>query len=167
MADFKEAEIIRGEWVSPMGARVTVGEYTAQWIRERPLQPRTRELYVLLLRLHVAPFLGPRTLDQVNSGGDPDVAADATGQGRSEIVAAKAYRLLRAVLNTAVREDRLIERTRAASPASTRRVRRASRRDGRPGRGPWQVLDRRYRALVFVAAFTGLRWGELVALRCS
>jgi hypothetical protein len=36
-------------------------------VRECQLQPRTRELYESLLRNHIRPYLGDRSLDKINS----------------------------------------------------------------------------------------------------
>lgn len=82
----------------------------------------------------------------------------------SESVAAKTYRLLRAAMNTAV-EDRIIAR----NPC---RVRGADREN--PAERPtatvaqvFQLADAvpaRYRALILLAAFCSLRWGEGTAL---
>jgi integrase len=69
-------------------------------------------------------------------------------------------------LNTAVNEDRLV-------PENPCRIRGYDREE--TGERPIgsvlsvvrlsELIDGRYRALVLFAAFTGLRWGELVALR--
>ena len=80
---------------------------------------------------------------------------------------AKAYRLLKAILNTAVDEG-LIRR----NPC---RIKGAGqeRSAERPVLTVSQVYaladatDARYRVLVLLAAFTSLRWGELAALRRS
>ncbi len=80
---------------------------------------------------------------------------------------AKAYRLLKAIYNTAV-DDGLIRR----NPC---RIKGAGQEKS-PERPVLTVLqvyaladaaDERYRALVLLAAFTSLRWGELAALRRS
>ena len=55
-----QGKVIRGEWSSPDARRVTVGEYAYAWVAERPLQPRTRELYESQLRNHIEPYLGAR-----------------------------------------------------------------------------------------------------------
>lgn len=78
---------------------------------------------------------------------------------------AKAYRLLRAILNTAV-EDGLIRR----NPC---RIKGAGieRSPDRPVLTVTQVyaladaIGPRYRVLVLLATFASLRWGELAALR--
>jgi integrase len=85
--------------------------------------------------------------------------------GVSVTTAAKAYRLLRAILTTAV-EDGLIRR----NPC---RIKRAGYEPTpeRPVASVGQVfvlageMLARYRVLVLLAAFASLRWGELIALR--
>jgi integrase len=84
--------------------------------------------------------------------------------GVSAITTAKAYRLLRAVFNTAL-DDEMIRR----NPC---RIKGADREDSpeRPALSVAQVyavadaVGLRYRALVLLAAFTSLRWAELAAL---
>jgi integrase len=85
--------------------------------------------------------------------------------GISPITTAKAYRFLRAVMNTAV-DDGLIKR----SPC---RIKGAGSEDSpeRPVLSVAQVyaladaVGLRYRPLILLAAFSSLRWGELAALR--
>jgi integrase len=85
--------------------------------------------------------------------------------GVSEVTAAKAYRLLRAVFNTAL-DDGLIRR----NPC---RIKGAGNEHSpeRPVLTVTQVyaladaVGLRYRTLILLAAFTSLRWAELAALR--
>ena len=92
---------------------------------------------------------------------------DLLDDGVSAVTVAKAYRLLKAILNTAV-DDGLIRR----NPC---RVKGAGQEKSaeRPVLTVSQVFaladatDKRYRALVLLAVFTSLRWGELAALRRS
>jgi integrase len=83
----------------------------------------------------------------------------------SPVTTAKAYRLLRAIMNTAV-DDGLIRR----NPC---RIKGAGTEESpeRPVLSVGQVyaladaVGLRYRALILLAAFTSLRWAELAALR--
>jgi integrase len=83
----------------------------------------------------------------------------------SEITVAKAYRLLKAIMNTAV-DDGLIRR----NPC---RIKGAGQETSpeRPVLTIAQVyaladaINPRYRVMVLLAAFASLRWGELAALR--
>lgn len=161
-----ESRILKGEWQPPEPSKVLLGRYASNWITDRRLEPRSRELYEMLLRLHIRPRLGDRPLDRITPQVVRSWRSDLLQQGRSEVTAAKAYRLLRAILNTAVNDDRLIrdnpcrmrgfdkEPTTERPTASVEQVWKLSR-----------LMPRRYRVLVLFAAFTGLRWGELAALR--
>lgn len=161
-----EAEIVRGNWSSPDGGQVALADYAARWIRERELQPRTRELYEGLLRNHLGPYLGARSLDKITPQVVRTWRRRLLDDGRTSIVAAKSYRLLRAVLNTAVKEDRLL----SENPCRMRGYDKEDTAERPVGSVPAvialsELIEGRYRALVLFAAFTGLRWGELVALR--
>jgi integrase len=82
-------------------------------------------------------------------------------------MAAKAYRLLRAILNTAVSDDKIL----AANPCRIRGADRENHAE-RPVLTVAQVFElaermpqRRFRVLILLTAFASLRWGEVTALR--
>jgi integrase len=165
-----EAEVTRGEWLDPEAARVTLQDYAERWIQERPgLRPRTIELYRWLLGKHIAPYLGGVELGRLTTALVRRWRADLLDAGASESIAAKCYRLLRAVLNTAVTEDRIIK----ANPCRVRGADKETPAE-RPALTVAQVFavadampHPRYRVLVLVTAFCSLRWGEVSALRRS
>jgi Phage integrase, N-terminal SAM-like domain len=83
-----EGKMIRGELPSPDARRVTVGAYAQAWIAERPLQPRTRELYESQLRNHIDPYLGAKTLDKLTPQAVRSWRQQLLNDGRSLTVAA-------------------------------------------------------------------------------
>ena len=147
----------------------TLGNYATQWVprrrvRGRPLAPRTVALYETLLRAHVLPVLGPAPVGALTR---PQVRAwhDDLLERRGQMVAAKSYRLLRAVCVSAV-EDGLLETT----PCMLR----GAGDEWSPERPVLtveqvlQVADEvgpACRAVVLLGAFCCLRIGELSALR--
>lgn len=164
-----EALIVSGDWTDPERGKVTLGEYAEQWVSQRPaLRPRTVELYRWLLRRYVVSEIGQTQLGQLTPAMIRQWRADLLASGKaSETMAAKAYRLLRAVLNTAVNEDGLL----TANPC---RIRGADReyRPERPILSVAQVFgladvmpQPRFRMLILLTAFASLRWGEVTALR--
>lgn len=160
-----EADLARGRWEDNSdGERLDV--YAARWIVERPgLSERSTALYESLLRLHIAPRLGAAGLRTITPAVVRTWRQGLIDGGVGASTVSKAYRLLRAVLNTAA-DDELIRR----NPC---RIKGAGVEH--PAERPVLTLDevmvlagsidRRYRMLVLLAVFGSLRWGELVGLR--
>ncbi|MBT8223962.1 MAG: site-specific integrase [Dactylosporangium sp.] len=161
-----ESEIIKGEWVAPESGEITLDEYGPKWIGERKLEPRTRELYEDLFRLNVRPYLGALALASIRPATIRSWRSRALDGGRPEPQMVKAYRLLRSILNTATREDGILRE----NPCRIRGY-DSYHTPERPTATVAQVyalataMPARFAALVIVAAFSGLRWGELAALR--
>ena len=160
----------RGTWVAPR-TTLTLTDYSAQWLESRltskgaRLRPRVRELYEGQLRLHILPTLGRAPVAKLRPTTVRSWYTALVDHGPGSITAAKCYRLLRAILNTAV-EDGLI----AVNPCTIRGA-GAERSPERVIPTIAQVVeladtvDPRYRALVLLAAYGGLRRGELFGLR--
>src|SRR5215831_17087886 len=91
----------------------------------------------------------------------------ALDAGTSAVTVAKAYRLLKTILATAA-DDGVIRRNpcrikgAGAESAAERTVLSVPQVFALA-----EVVEPRYRALVLLATFTSLRWGELCALRRS
>lgn len=153
--------------MDPDLGRITVAEFGDRWIREHRLRERTRETYAGVFRRHIAPTLGRRELRRVT----PDVVRawrnELLKTGRSVDTTAKAYRLLRAILNTAVDDGRI-----RRNPCRLKGADVAPRAE-RPIATVKQVyklaelIGERFRVFILAAGMTGLRWGELIALRRS
>jgi integrase len=161
-----EAELVGGAWIDAEAGRVPLAEYAATWIAERPnLRPRTLELYRYLLRRHLVPGFNGQTIAGITEADVRRWRADLLAAGVSSVTTAKAYRLLKSIMATAV-DDGLIRR----NPC---RIKGASveRSPERPVLTVAEVyalaeaVGSRYRALVLLACFCGPRWGELAALR--
>ena len=160
-----EADIIRGDWWDPDAGRVPFGAYAARWIEERQLAARTREKYERHLRVHVGPVFKTTDLVDITPGRVRSWRGGLLAEGTGGPTVAGAYRFMRAVLNTAV-DDELIRK----NPC---RIKGADQ-DNSPER-PTVTIGEVYaianaikpwwRALVLMAAFSSLRWGELIALR--
>jgi len=160
---------LTGVAIDPRSGDELFSHYAQRWldtrrVKGRPLAPKTLELYRVLLRAHIEPTFSNRQLSAITPEAvrrwHAKVSIDS-----SAMSAAKSYRLLRAILATAV-ADGLIQ----ANPC---RVRGAGteRSVERPIVGPELVLEladaigARWNVLVLLAGFGGLRLGELLALR--
>jgi integrase len=163
--DQTEAKMVLGEWFNPDGGLTLFGNYADEWLADRRLAPKTRQTYEGLLRLHIKPALGAIPLAEIGSRQVRRWHGSMAPDGKGQVITAKAYRLLRTILSTAV-EDGLI-------PSNPCKIKGAGveRSPERPALEVSQVFDLaaavgdRWRALVLLAAFAHLRWGELAALR--
>ncbi|GAA3488956.1 tyrosine-type recombinase/integrase [Streptomyces cremeus] len=160
-----EADISRGRWTDPDAGKVLFGDYVVTWFKERKLADLTRERHGSVIRRHIVPTFGPLPLVSITTARVRAWRAALLAGGVGEPTVVKAYQILRAVLNTAV-DDELIRR----NPC---RVKGADRYDV-PERPVLTVAEvyaiadaiaPRFRLLVLLAAFAGLRFGELAALR--
>jgi integrase len=164
-----EAQQLTGTIADPRKGREVLNDLAARWLATRvvkgkPLAPSTRQSYDGLLRRNITATIGRFELARIT----PSVVRDwyvriAQGAGRDQ--AAKSYRLLRAILNTAVDDDLI-----ARNPC---RIRgggqdQAEERPMIDADLVFELADAitpRLRALVIVAGFAGLRTGELLGLR--
>jgi integrase len=161
-----QAELLSGGWIDPAAGRIPFPAYAATWIDERPgLRPKTLQLYRYLLRAHLQAAFGSATIAGITEADVRRWRANTLSAGVTPVTAAKAYRLLKSILATAV-DDGLIRR----NPC---RIKGASveKSPERPVVTIGQVyaladaIGPRYRALVLLACFCGLRWGELAGLQ--
>lgn len=161
-----------GTWTEPVPTDITLAEYAPKWLdarltsRGEPLRPRVRDLYHGQLERHILPTLGGIACDRLTTATVRAWAARMRGPGGpGASTAAKCYRLLRSITTTAV-EDGLA----TVNPCTIKGA-GVEPSDERPIPTVAQVhalaqaIEPRFRCLVLVAAFVGLRKGELLGLR--
>ena len=164
--------IAAGTWQPPTkqplvddGKAPRFADYAETWLVQRGLKPRTVEAYRHLLDTHLLPVWGGRRIDAIKV---TDVKAwFATLDSSTPTTRAHTYALLRAILQTAYQDDLI-----AANPCRIRgagQVKRSTKTavptveqvqalaDGMP--------SPKYKVMVLVAAWCGLRFGELTELR--
>lgn len=162
----KEAELRRGDWYDPDAGAIALDEYAATWIEERPnLAPRTVELYQATYRRQLAPGLGRLCLTDITYARVRTWRKDRLDAGVGPVTVAKAYRLLKAITNTAV-DDGLIRQNPCRIKGAS--VERSPERPSVSVEQAFAIADNivpRYRALVLLATFASLRYGELLGLQ--
>ncbi|MFI9436731.1 MULTISPECIES: tyrosine-type recombinase/integrase [Streptosporangium] len=162
----KEAEILAEDWSNPDLGKVSFKEYGADWVDERPgLRPKTVQLYEGLLRLHLVPTFGNLAVSEIKATHVRKWRKTLLDGGVGPVTVAKAYRLLKAIMNTAV-EDKMIK----SNPCQIK----SGGKEESPERPTLTMeqlftlagaIEPRFRALVLLATFGSLRWGELAALQ--
>ena len=166
-AEHKKIE--SGEWTAPARRSQTLppatfGVFAESWLADRPLKPRTRDLYRRLLDQKILPTLGDVALKDITSLTvrqwhatlDPELPTRR----------AHAYALLRTILGSAVTEELL-----TANPCHIRGAGQSKRvHKIKPATlGELEAivtaLPDRYGLMVLMASWCALRFGELTELR--
>lgn len=159
-----EADLLRGAWVAPANSKVTFSEFAEAWLeKQHHLRPRTVELYRYLLRSHLEPSFGDRTLSAIST---TDVLAwHRSLLDRRPGTAPKAYRLLAQLMKVAVNDNYIVRSPVAVKGAS----KEAAQKQAVPTVAEVEILSQavpeRYETMVLLAAWCALRFGELAALR--
>ena len=104
----KEAEILDGRWKNP-DDKVLFGVYAAAWFKERDYAATTRERNGSALGLHILPTFENVVLSEITTPQIRRWRAGLLESGIGEPTIAKAYQILRAIMNTAV-DDEVIQR---------------------------------------------------------
>jgi integrase len=141
------------------------GAYAAGWLAGRDLSPATRKLYRIILDTHVLPTFEMSTLVDIS----PAMVRDWHSKLRTQTgptQRARAYSLLRTILNTAVADDVIPAnpcRIRGAGSAKTAREIRPATLEELEALAA--AMPQRLRLMVLLAAWCALRFGELAELR--
>jgi integrase len=157
---------LRGAYVPPEAGRDSFEEWAERWFRTTAdLKPGTRRTYRQLLDNQVLPHFGRSTLAGIDRLAVREWVAALVEGGLSASRVRNAHQILGQVLTAAVEGGRL-----ARNPAAGVRLPRRVERDMHfLTAGDVEILAGTvapsYRALVYFLAYTGLRFGEAVALR--
>ncbi|MFF3750368.1 tyrosine-type recombinase/integrase [Streptomyces sp. NPDC002018] len=160
-----EADLTRGDWTDPDAGAVNFEEYALCWVDERKLAATTEELYRRLLRLHILPAFRQWDLDEITPPRVRAWRAERLETIKADTTVAKAYRLVKAILQTAA-DDELIRR----NPCRIKGAGKESA-DERPVATVEQVdaladaMGPRWRLMVYFAAYASLRPEEQAELR--
>jgi integrase len=160
------SKVDRGEWVDPRAGRVTFDAVAERWMAGRTaLRVSTRARDESYLRSLVLPRFGDRAIGGVQPSDIEAWIADLLAAGKAPATIHRAWQIVLGVFRVAVR-DRLIP----LSPCRDIELPKIHR--GEPVAFTIDevmrladAIDPRYRTLVLIGAFGGLRIGELAALQ--
>lgn len=175
-----ETDLRRGTWLDPERGKVLFEELVLNWRASRPnLRESTKASAASYIATHLLPFFKGMqakdiTAEEVRrwhswASSQPKWPnhKDATKRTilRSPNTIAKAYRLLKSIMEVAV-DDEIIARNpcrlRGASTDHTPEQRVATPEEIKR---LYDAMTPEYKAMVVVAAYGGLRLGELIGLR--
>lgn len=171
-------ELDSGSYTTP--TKTTVGDWLDEWVAGLRLAPSTRASYEKNVRLHIKPHIGAVQLQRLNgarisklyrdleAGGRQD---HRSGQGLSPRTVRYVHTILKAALRKAVDQGLLV--TNPADKADPPSAREARSPEIHPWTGPqlrtflsWcRESGAAHTVAYHVLAYTGMRRGELLALR--
>ena len=161
-----EADKARGEWIDPRLGRITFAEWAEQIERSNTSRRETtRARDEASLRNHLVPFFGPMRLSAIQPSHIRDWVAAMERKSLAPATIHKAYQILSRLFSVAATDGRI-----AQSPCRGVSLPAINAKEPRFLTASEvnllaDAIDPRFRALVLAAAFTGLRFGELAALR--
>lgn len=179
-----ETAILRGEYIADAAATVTLAELYTDWSRTRTrVKPSTLAKEESTWTTHVQSWWGAKRVADVRTSAVRAWIAELVEQGLKAATIEAALRVLRGILDLVV-EDRRIQQNpcirvkpprrehsrrgylthdQVAALADTISVQPIARRGG-----TFVTTSRpEYGTIVTLLAYTGLRWGEMAALRAG
>lgn len=181
-ANVVEADITRGDWLDPQLGRETFGDWADRWVPTiAGLTPKTRESYESILRRHLLPRFEDTPVNRMDHPTVVALLAELTSTGAGAGTVRNVRDVLRLVLELARRSGAIkvnpVEGAKAPKKPPAEMVFLNADQIMTLGevlanppirRGGGEHLRPRYQErglLVRFAGFTGLRAGEIVALR--
>ncbi len=157
----------RGDWTDPRGGKIRFEDYAADYLESvAHLRPGTRQKIEGHLRNQIYPFFDRTQLGAIRPAHVRAWIAALEKEGLAPGTINGIYRTFSKILKTAV-IDGLIPR----SPCIGIDLPKQTSHEEMKFLDPVQVealaeaIEPRFRALIYTAAYTGMRWGELAALR--
>jgi integrase len=165
----RQADIIKGKWMPPGAAeqpqhRLTFESYSKMWMAQRDLKDRTREHYEKLLEDHIVPKFGALPIASITA--DDVRAWHAKLGNKTPTLRAHCYGLLRTIMGTALSDGKItVNPCVIRGAGSARRVHKIRPASLDEVATITQAMPKQYQAMVLLAAWCALRFGELTELR--
>jgi integrase len=160
----RRAELLKVDWTATVSGTRTFGDYARAWLAERQLKPRTRAYYTNLLDKQILPTFASTPVRSISPtmvrGWYSSLSPD------TPTLRAHAYGLLRAILHTAVYDGEM-----TANPAHIRGAGTTTRAVAITPANLDELttlvaaMPPRRQAMILLAAWCGLRFGEITELR--
>jgi integrase len=165
-ANREEQKVLAGSWHDARLGAIAFKKYVERdWLPSKHVELTTMAAYISNLNKHFYPFFGPRPMAKISPSVVQDWVNLAASQGLSPRSIRKYHTMLHSIFRRAVRDQMIIvnpcdhsempkvlaRKSRTLTPAEFGRLVNA--------------LPERHRLMVETAIETGMRWGELIALR--
>ncbi|MFF0816156.1 tyrosine-type recombinase/integrase [Rhodococcus sp. NPDC003318] len=173
-----EVEKLTGSYVAPALGRITVEELAPDWLarKESDVAPSNYRTLETAWRVHVQPRWGRARVADVELArveqwiaqiqrDETDADGEVIKKGAGATVVIRAYGVLAGILDDAVKSRRLASNPARGVENLPRKLTKRHVYLSAEDVGRLADESGAHRPLVLTLAYTGLRWGELVALR--
>jgi integrase len=161
-----KSQLNTGDFIDPRRGRRQFADWADDWLSTTAhVRPKTRAHYESILRIHVLPTLAEQPIGAITPAVVRRFIAERTASGAAPGTVRSVRKVLRLVLATAVADGAL-----RANPCDGVRVPASPRAEmafltAEQIEALATTIDERYSTLIRLAAYTGLRAGEICALR--
>ncbi len=161
-----QVEIERGRWIDPAGADLALAVWADEFLSlARRLSPSTQDTYRRDLKRYILPRFGDYRIGRLPAGEIENWLNDEIAAGLAPSSVHRHYRTLRRVLQVAVEKEKL-----PSNPCDRVQPPRVPKREmvfltWEQAVDLAEAVGERYRALIYLAVDSGMRWSELVGLR--
>ena len=165
-ANREEQRVLAGSWRDHSLGEVRFRDYVeTSWLPSKHLEPTTLASYSSNLNKHFFPFFGRKQLTQITPALVQDWVTQAHAGGLSPRSIRKYHTMLGSIFVRAVRDQLVL--TNPCARTDLPKVIVKTTRTLTPAEYDTLIaaIPESYRLLVATAIETGMRWGELIALR--
>lgn len=162
----EEQQVLAGSWRDQSLGEVPFQRFVENdWLPSKHIEPTTKAAYVSNLNKHFFPFFGKKLMYQITPSLVQDWVTKAASDGLSARSIRKYHTVLHSIFKRAVRDQLIV-----SNPCEHTELPKVVTKKSRT-LTPEEFDDLinavpdRYRLLVETAIETGMRWGELIALR--
>lgn len=162
----EEQFVLAGSWHDNSLGAVSFHDFVAKdWLPSKHIEATTRAAYVSNLNKHFYPFLGKKPIAKVTPSLVQDWVTKAVADGLSPRSIRKYHTMLHSIFKRAVRDQLIV--TNPCDHTELPKIIARKSRTLTPEEFDRLInaLPDRHRLMVETAIETGMRWGELIALR--
>jgi len=160
-----EVAVSRGEYLDPRKGSITLSDWSERWLESRRgVRPSTKSRDRSYVRNHIVPDLGSLRLSEIAFDHVQEWVGRLESKELAPATVRKAHQILAQVLEFAVKARRI-----GWNPAREVELPGLNRPDPRFISSEEvdrlaDAIERRFRLLVFLGGYCGLRWGEAAGL---
>jgi integrase len=162
----EEQLVHNGSWHDRSLGAVPFKQYVEDtWLPSKHIEPTTRAAYSSYLDKHFFPFFGKKLLNQITPSLVQDWVTKAAADGLSPRSIQKYHTMLHSIFKRAVRDRLMLTNPCEHTELPKVITRKSTTITADEFDRLLTAIPERHRVMVETAIETGMRWGELIALR--